>query len=40
VTPANLDSAVENRNLHSDGLFKSGLPEELQVFILTHVIWH
>ncbi|AEC07762.1 Nucleotidyltransferase class I-like C-terminal [Arabidopsis thaliana x Arabidopsis arenosa] len=30
VTPANLDSAVENRNLHSDGLFKSGLPEELQ----------
>lgn len=32
VTPANLDSAVEHRNLHADRLFKSGLSEELQVF--------
>ncbi|XP_020883616.1 nuclear poly(A) polymerase 2 isoform X3 [Arabidopsis lyrata subsp. lyrata] len=30
LTPANLDSAVEHRNLHADRLFKSGLSEELQ----------
>ncbi|XP_023640897.1 nuclear poly(A) polymerase 2 isoform X3 [Capsella rubella] len=29
-TPENLDPAVEQRNLHSDGLFISSLPEELQ----------
>lgn len=40
MSPANLDSVVEHGNLHSDGLFKSGLSEELKVFVLTHVIWH
>lgn len=35
LASANLDSSVEHRSLHSDGLFKSGLSEEFQVFILT-----
>ncbi|KAF8085574.1 hypothetical protein N665_0663s0019 [Sinapis alba] len=30
LAAANLDSSVEHRSLHSDGLFKSGLSEELQ----------
>ncbi|CAH8335759.1 unnamed protein product [Eruca vesicaria subsp. sativa] len=30
LATANLDSSVEHRSLHSDGLFKSGLSEELQ----------
>lgn len=32
MAAANLESSGELRNLHSDGLFKSGLSEELQVF--------